>query len=130
MSALHDAARGDDPDAVADVLAQGLVEVNTRDKLSRTALIIASWAGKVYPARLLKPSLGSARLTLRAKRAAAVEGVRLMLRSKVPRPDTQDALTHVAAFQDALTRCDALLQSLARMLVNWLAWIGGIMKFR
>lgn len=47
MSTLHDAARGDDPDAVAAVLAQGLVDVNTRDKLSRTPLIIASWAGKV-----------------------------------------------------------------------------------
>lgn len=47
MSSLHDAARGDDPDAVPTILAQGLVEVNTRDKLARTPLIIAAWAGKV-----------------------------------------------------------------------------------
>lgn len=47
MSSLHDAARGDNPDAVPTILAQGLVEVNTRDKLARTPLIIAAWAGKV-----------------------------------------------------------------------------------
>lgn len=53
MSSLHDAARGDDPDTVSTILAQGIVDVNSRDKLSRTPLIIAAWAGKVENVKIL-----------------------------------------------------------------------------
>ena len=106
MSALHDAARGDDPDAVAAVLAQGLVEINTRDKLSRTALIIASWAGKVFPARL-PPQ------TSPWKRAPDLEvkgsgGERSGAYAAFNRPEALysiDALTFAAAFHDALRLC-------------------------
>lgn len=47
MSALHDAARSSNPDDVAAILAQGLVDIDGRDRLSRTPLIIAAWAGQV-----------------------------------------------------------------------------------
>jgi hypothetical protein len=52
MSALHDAARSSNPDDVAAILAQGLVDIDGRDRLSRTPLIIAAWAGQ---ARNLPP---------------------------------------------------------------------------
>lgn len=46
MAPLHDAARGD-PAKVSEILAQGNVDVDARDRHSRTPLHLAAWAGQV-----------------------------------------------------------------------------------
>lgn len=46
MAPLHDAARSD-PAKVAEILAQGNVDVNARDRHARSPLHLAAWAGQV-----------------------------------------------------------------------------------
>ncbi len=50
MAPLHDAARGD-PAKVSEILAQGNVDVDARDRHSRTPLHLAAWAGQVMADR-------------------------------------------------------------------------------
>ena len=59
---LHTAARNKDIEAMKELIAGGLTDINQIDKLKRTALHIASWAGCSDAVKLLLGSNASTEL--------------------------------------------------------------------